>query len=90
MLRMERGGGSHAPSPDVRLVRDMWVRRGGKARVHAVKFMWGLFACNELFLYVFPVFEHLSVLFCSVLLCLARLALAGTSQPATGALLLTI
>ena len=30
MLRMERGGGSHAPSPDVRLVRDMWVRRGGE------------------------------------------------------------
>ena len=39
MLRMERGGENHAPSPDVRLVRDMWVRRGGKARVHAVKFM---------------------------------------------------
>ena len=35
MLRVERGGESHAPSPDVRLVRDMWVRRGGKARVHA-------------------------------------------------------
>ena len=44
----ERAGTTHAPSPDVRLVRDMWVRRGGRARVHAVKFMWGLFACGDL------------------------------------------
>jgi hypothetical protein len=49
MLRAERGEATHAPSPDVRLVRDMWVRRGGRARVHAVKFMWGLFACGDLF-----------------------------------------
>ena len=48
MLREEREVVVHAPSPDVRLVRDMWVRRGGRARVHAVKFMWGLFACNDL------------------------------------------
>ena len=33
-----------------------------------------------LFLYVFPVFEHLSVLFCSVLLFLAREARIGETQ----------
>ena len=48
LLREERGSYGHSPSPDVRLVRDMWVRKGGRARVHAVKFMWGLFACNDL------------------------------------------
>ena len=49
MLCEERGDEEHAPSPDVRLVRDMWTRKGGRARVHAVKFMWGLFACGDLF-----------------------------------------
>ena len=48
MMREKRGEATHAPSPDVRLVRDMWARRGGRARVHAVKFMWGLFACGDL------------------------------------------
>ena len=49
MLVEDREDEGHSPSPDVRLVRDMWVRRGGRARVHAVKYMWGLFACGDLF-----------------------------------------
>ena len=41
----ERAGsraGEYRPLPDVQLVRNMWMRRGARARVHAVKFMWGL------------------------------------------------
>ena len=34
-----------------------------------------------LFLYVFPVFEHLSVLFCSVLLCLGFEPVARSKYP---------
>ena len=39
LIRIGRAGAGYQPSPDVRLVRDMWVRRGGNARVQAVKFM---------------------------------------------------
>ena len=48
LMQQERVASAYQPSPDVRLVRDMWMRKGGHSRVHAVKFMWGLFACNEL------------------------------------------
>jgi hypothetical protein len=38
----------HSPDPDVRLIRNIWARKGVLERVRGVKFMWGLFACNEL------------------------------------------
>jgi hypothetical protein len=38
----------YSPDPDVRLIRNIWARKGVLERVRGVKFMWGLFACNEL------------------------------------------
>jgi hypothetical protein len=38
----------YSPDPDVRLIRNSWARKGVLERVRGVKFMWGLFACNEL------------------------------------------
>jgi hypothetical protein len=38
----------HSPGPDVRLIRNIWSRKGVLERVRGAKFMWGLFACNEL------------------------------------------
>ena len=38
----------YLPGPDVRLVRNVWTRGGVDARVKAVKYMWALFACNDL------------------------------------------
>jgi hypothetical protein len=38
----------HSPDPDVRLIRNIWARKGVLERVRGVEFMWGLFACNEL------------------------------------------
>jgi hypothetical protein len=32
----------YSPDPDVRLIRNIWARKG------VLKFMWGVFACNEL------------------------------------------
>ena len=32
----------------MRLVRNVWTRGGVDARVKAVKYMWALFACNDL------------------------------------------
>ena len=37
-----------SPDPDVRLIRNIWSRKGAHGRVRAVKYMWGLFACNDL------------------------------------------
>jgi hypothetical protein len=39
---------SHSPDPDVRPIRNIWARKGVLERVRGVKFMWGIFACNEL------------------------------------------
>ena len=39
---------AYSPDPDVRLIRNIWARKGVLERVRGVKFMWGLFACNEL------------------------------------------
>ena len=38
----------YSPDPDVRLIRNIWARKGVLERVRGVKFMWGLFARNEL------------------------------------------
>jgi hypothetical protein len=38
----------YSPDPDVRVIRNSWARKGVLERVRCVKFMWGLFACNEL------------------------------------------
>ena len=38
----------YSPDPDVRLIRNVWARKGVMERVRGVKYMWGLFACNEL------------------------------------------
>jgi hypothetical protein len=39
----------YSPDPDVRLIRNIWARKGVLERVRGVKFMcWGLFAYNEL------------------------------------------
>jgi hypothetical protein len=38
----------YSPDPDVRLIRNIWARKGALGRVRGVKFMWGLFACNKL------------------------------------------
>ena len=44
----EDGSEPYLPGPDVRLVRNVWTRGGVDARVKAVKYMWALFACNDL------------------------------------------
>ena len=38
----------YSPDPDVRLVRNVWTKGNVAERVKNVKFMWGIFACNEL------------------------------------------
>jgi hypothetical protein len=38
----------YSPDPDVRLIRNVWARKGALERVRRVKYMRGLFACNEL------------------------------------------
>jgi hypothetical protein len=38
----------YSPDPDVRLIRNIWARKGVLERVCGVKFMCGIFACNEL------------------------------------------
>jgi hypothetical protein len=38
----------YSPDPDVRLIQNVWARKGVLERVWGVKYMWGLFACNEL------------------------------------------
>jgi hypothetical protein len=40
--------GEYSLDPDVRLIWNSWARKGVLERVRGVKFMWGLFACNEL------------------------------------------
>jgi hypothetical protein len=37
----------YSPDPDVRLIRNIWARKGVLERVRGVKFMWGLFAKNQ-------------------------------------------
>jgi hypothetical protein len=37
----------YSPDLDVRLVRNIWTRGNVEERVKNVKFMWGIFACNE-------------------------------------------
>ncbi len=37
----------YGPDLDVRLVRNIWTRGNVEERVKNVKFMWGIFACNE-------------------------------------------
>jgi hypothetical protein len=42
----------YSPDP-VRLVRNIWMKSGDVGeRVKIVKFMWGIFACNELIIYL--------------------------------------
>jgi hypothetical protein len=38
----------YSPDPDVRLIRNILARKGVLERVSGVKFIRGLFACNEL------------------------------------------
>ena len=38
----------HQLNPDIRLVRNIWTKGNPQERVKNVKFMWGIFACNEL------------------------------------------
>jgi hypothetical protein len=38
----------HQLNPDKRLVRNIWTKGNPQERVKNVKFMWGIFACNEL------------------------------------------
>ena len=44
----QAGDNGFSADPDVRLVRNLWCRKGVYSRVRAVKYMWGLFACNDL------------------------------------------
>jgi hypothetical protein len=37
----------HQLNPDVRLVRNIWMKENPQERVKNVMFMWGIFACNE-------------------------------------------
>jgi hypothetical protein len=36
----------YSPDPGVRLIQNIWARKGVIERVRGVKFMWGLFACT--------------------------------------------
>jgi hypothetical protein len=47
---VDQGDGKevYSPDPDVRLIRNVWARIGVMERVRGAKYMWGLFACNEL------------------------------------------
>ena len=38
----------YSPDPDVRLITRVWMGCGPRRRVRTVKYMWGLFACNDL------------------------------------------
>jgi len=38
----------YSPDPDVRLIRNVWTKGNLEERVRNVKFMWGIYACNEL------------------------------------------
>jgi hypothetical protein len=38
----------HQLNPDIRLVRNIWTKGNPQVRVKNVKFVWGIFACNEL------------------------------------------
>ena len=38
----------YSPDPDVRLIDRLWMGCGPRKRVRTVKYMWGLFACNDL------------------------------------------
>jgi hypothetical protein len=48
MMKQWQWQSTASPDPDVRLIRNIWPRKGVLERVRGVKFMWGLFACNEL------------------------------------------
>jgi hypothetical protein len=51
----------HSPDPDIRLVRNIWTKCNVKERVKNVKFMWGIFACNELLFKRFGMGESVCV-----------------------------
>jgi hypothetical protein len=46
---VDQGDGKevYSPDPDVRLIWNVWARKGVMERARGVKYMWGLFACNE-------------------------------------------
>ena len=58
-------GPRHRPDVDVQLVRNVWTRGGITARVRAVKYMWALFACNDLLFRRFGVGESGSCSHCA-------------------------
>jgi hypothetical protein len=60
----------HSPDPDVWLIRNIWARKGVLERVRGVKFMWGLFACNQL---LHRRFGRLDSSSCSCLLAMMKL-----------------
>jgi hypothetical protein len=54
----------YSPDPDVRLIRNVWARKGVMERVRGVKYMWRLFACNELLHRRFGMLESASCSCC--------------------------
>ena len=38
----------YSPDPGVRLIRNAWTKGNLEERIRNVKFMWGIYACNEL------------------------------------------
>ena len=61
--------GVYSPDPNVRLIRNAWTRKGVMERVRGVKYMWGLFACNELLRRRFGMLESASCSCCPMAGC---------------------
>jgi hypothetical protein len=64
MTKRGREGGVQPGDSDVRLIRNVWARKGVMERVRGVKYMWGLFACNELLHRRFGMLESASCSCC--------------------------
>jgi hypothetical protein len=56
----------HQLNPDIRLVRNIWTKGNPQERVKNVKFMWGIFACNELLCERFGMVETRNCACCGV------------------------
>jgi len=56
----------YQPNPDVRLIRNIWTKGSPQERVKNVKFMWGIFACNELLCERFSMVETSKCTCCGV------------------------
>jgi hypothetical protein len=55
----------YSPDLDVQLIRNVWARKGVLERVRGVKYMLGLFACNELLRQRFGMLDSASCSCCT-------------------------